>query len=201
MPLLQRLDPFLADLATVDQEIKDNAQFRDFLAQSERASGIDPATVDTRQAQYRIWIDNAVLGDTQAETAQVQPGRSTLTIGEWIGVHHQLPRRQLVHAVWRCDSFARIGDFLCALAVTVRYTQNTDGPVVGQVVPTDAICQMVQHIENSEYVLPTGEMASDCITRTLGLRAKVLSLDRIRRDKPIDDMSLFDRLSRTLLKR
>jgi hypothetical protein len=53
-------------------------------------------------------------------------------------------------------------------------------------------------VERREYVLPNGDMASDAVTRTLGLRAKVFSLDRNRRVQAGAEGGFIDRLTRTI---
>jgi len=111
---------------------------------------------------------------------------------------HRVDRRLLLHAVWFLEAFTALKGFLAALGGVVRYVALADGTVVGNLVLSHQILPFIESVERREYVLANGDMASDAVTRALGLRAKVFALDRSRRTPVTGDESLIDRLTRTI---
>ena len=106
----------------------------------------------------------------------------------------------MIHSLWRLETFDEVKVWLKALQVVVRLAHDFEGQLRGHLLLAESIIPMVETVERKDYVLPNGDMASDAITRNLGIRAKVFALDRQRRSPraPSDNNTIMDRLSRTL---
>lgn len=188
---------FLPTPEQITQAMQNSSGFRDFLALAVKSSGLDPRSVDFTRARFRV--ADPVHGSRDNlrhhQTLAVE-GRDVL-IHELLAVHRDVKREQLVYALWALSDFDQIKDFLRATRALVRYAQDVSGDIHGHILLAESLIPMIDTVERREYILANGDMASDAITRNLGLRAKVFALDRERRAKEPGDGGILDRLSRT----
>jgi len=195
--------PFLASAEEVELARLSEPDFQGFLALVEKSSGEPVTAAGLAQAQFRVVDadlaaqDDLKLGDTVRSQGEV------VTVRELLGSTLGADRTRLAHSLWRLDSFEQVKAWLTAMRAVVRFAHDIEGQLRGHILLAETIIPMVETVERKEYVLPNGDMASDAITRNLGIRAKVFALDRLRRvPRGVSDgNSIMDRLSRTLSSR
>lgn len=193
--------PFLAPADEVQQTLAANPDFKGFLALALKSSGEALGDQDLSSICFRVADSRAGLRDDLGLDDMVVCWGQSVRIRDLIAGHGAIDRTQLVHSLWRLESFEEIKAWLKALRVVVRLARDLDGRLRGHILPAEAIIPMVETVERRDYVLPNGDMASDAITRNLGIRAKVFALDRQRRTpRQTASNSVMDRLSRTLSK-
>lgn len=195
------LSPFLATDDDVQAALAHSDDFRGFLALAQKSSGEEPrsellASVRFRLSDGRTGLrDDLTLDDVVISWGQ--PVRIRDVIADSVGIN----RVKLIHSLWRLETFEEIKAWLKALRTVVRLAHDLDGGLRGHILLAETIIPMVETVERRDYVLPNGDMASDAITRNLGIRAKVFALDRLRRTpRQVASHSVMDRLSRTLSK-
>lgn len=195
------ITPFLAAADEVRQAMESNPDFKGFLALALKSSGDGLSEQDLSTVCFRVADSRTgVRGDLTLDDHVTSWGQS-VRIRDLIAGHRGLDRTQLVHSLWRLESFEEIKAWLKALRAVVRLARDLDGRLHGHILLAETIIPMVETVERRDYVLPNGDMASDAITRNLGIRAKVFALDRQRRTpRQTASNSVMDRLSRTLSK-
>lgn len=195
------LAPFLASADEVQQTLTSSADFKGFLTLAIKSSGDALSEHDLGTVRFRLADSRSGVRDDLGLDDLVVSWGQPVRIRELIAGHTTVDRAQLVHSLWRLETFEEIKAWLKALRTVVRLARDLDGGLRGHILLAEAIIPMVETVERREYVLPNGDMASDAITRNLGIRAKVFALDRHRRlpRQPVSN-SVMDRLSRTLSK-
>lgn len=198
MPVPTSLQRFIPSAEQLAQSLRDSSSFRDFLALALKSSGPDPRSLNMAEARYRM--ADAVNGvrDEMGLDDRVLAGGVEASLRELLAVHAEIERERLIHAIWRLDNYAELKEFLLGLRTVVRYALDLDGQLHGHVLLAETLIPMIESVEQHQYVLGNGDMASDAITRNLGLRAKVFALDRSGQEKlSMNATGMFDRLSRT----
>lgn len=198
MDALSVLRPYLSSAEQVLAEQTSSTTFRDFLALALKSSGVDPRSIDMSKARYRVADAGNGLREGLSYDDTVLAGGGTHSLRELLAAHAEIERERLVHGLWRTANFAELKEFLVALRAIVRYAHDLDGQLHGHVLLAETLVPMVESVQNHEYVLANGDMASDAITRNLGLRAKVFALDRSGQRVNLSATGMFDRLSRTI---
>ncbi|MES2682039.1 MAG: hypothetical protein V4650_00830 [Pseudomonadota bacterium] len=190
----------LASPQEVEIALQIDPDFKAFLALANKSGGerrqvADLVTARFRVVEPRVGVrDDLSLDDTIAVWGQPQ------TIRQLIAPSLSVDSTQLIHSLWRLETFDEVKVWLKAMQVVVRLAHDFEGTLRGHVLLAEAIIPMIETVERKEYVLPNGDMASDAITRNLGIRAKVFALDRQRRTprSATGNSTIMDRLSRTL---
>lgn len=198
MPVPTSLQRFIPSAEQLAQSLRDSSSFRDFLALALKSSGPDPRRLNMAEARYRM--ADAVNGvrDEMSLDDRVLAAGVEVSLRELLTVHAEIERERLIHAIWRLDNYAELKEFLLGLRTVVRYALDLDGQLHGHVLLAETLIPMIESVEQHQYVLGNGDMASDAITRNLGLRAKVFALDRSGQEKlSMNATGMFDRLSRT----
>ncbi len=197
--------PALENLLAAPEQVAfaraSSEDFKAFLALAQKSSGEPLNAANLAAARYRI-VD-ARLGSRDDLTLDsiVTCWGLPIRIEELLAGIATVDRVQLIHSLWRLETFEDIKQWLKALRVTVRLVYGVEGHLHGHLLLAETIIPMVETVERKDYVLPNGDMASDAITRNLGIRAKVFALDRLRRTPRVQPSnSIMDRLSRTLSK-
>lgn len=193
--------PFLASPEEVEHSLQVDADFKGFLALAVKSSGTAAADVNLLAARFRIVDGRQGARDDLALHDTVSAWGQPVSVGDLIAACQIVDRTRLIHSLWRLETFEEVKLWLKAVRAVVRLGYDIDGELRGQVLLAETIIPMVETVERKDYVLPNGDMASDAITRNLGIRAKVFALDRNRRSpRPASGNSIMDRLSRTLSK-
>lgn len=190
--------PFLASAQDVEIALRFDADFNQFLALSLRSSGEAASEVDPAAARYRIVDGRLGLRDDLHIDESVMANGLPTPIRELISANCEVERTRLIHSLWRLETFDETKAWLKAMGAIVRFAYDMDRELRGHLLLAETVIPMLETVERKDYVLPNGDMASDAITRNLGIRAKVFALDRQRRSAPSN--SIMDRLSRTLSK-
>lgn len=198
MDALSILRPFLSAPEVVQEEQRNSPLFRDFLALAQKSSGVDPRSVDMSKARYRVADSANGVRERLGYDDVILAGGGNHTLRELLAAHSEIERERLIHGLWKAENFAELKEFLAALRAIVRYAHDLDGQLHGHVLLAETLVPMVESVENHQYVLDNGDMASDAITRNLGLRAKVFALDRSGQRVNPNSTGVFDRLSRTI---
>lgn len=192
---------FLSPPAHIEQALLNDPDFKGFLDLALKSGGEQSFGKDLSQVLFRIadprlgMLDDLRLHDSVTALGQLTP------IRELIAVAATVDRIQLVHSLWKLESFDEVNAWLKSVKCLLRLAYDLDGRLRGHLLLAEAIIPMVETVERKDYVLPNGDMASDAITRNLGIRAKVFALDRARRTpRAAGGNSIMDRLSRTLSK-
>lgn len=191
------LVPFLSSAEQVAEAQRTSNLFRDFLGLALKSSGADPRTVDIERARYRV-SDRSGLRENLRIDDRVEAEGVWLSLRELLEPHLGVERERLVHSLWLLDSFDEVRGFLRALRCIVRYAHDLEGQLHGHLVLAETLLPMINSVEQRQYVLPNGDMASDAITRNLGVRAKVFALDRSGQKVNLMATGMFDKLSRTI---
>ncbi len=192
--------PPLAALATREElmaALETSEGFRDFYEQTCKCSGTDPALVALESVYFSFTDGQGYLHENRRLDDLAWVGGSQVSLATLLAPQRGVDRGRIIHAIWSLETFPALKALISELACVVRYGSDAEGKVLGQVTFSDALLPMIESVERREYVLANGSMASDSITRTLGLRAKVFALDRARRI-PIDEGSLFSRMTRSI---
>lgn len=193
--------PFLASSDEVAVTLRVDADFSQFLALALKNSGESVTAAQASVARYRIIDARLGLRDELRADEVIACAGKPVLIRELVAACCDVDRTQLVHSLWRLQTFDEIKAWLKALRAVVRYAYNVEGELRGHLLLSETIVPMVETVERRDYVLPNGDMASDAITRNLGIRAKVFALDRqYRLPRTPASHSIMDRLSRTLSK-
>lgn len=198
MPQTSLLESFIATPSQVESQLVSSQAFREFFDQAVKSSGSDPQQVNLAEARYRYTDSEGVVHEQKPAEEMIWVGNNRSSLAALLTPQHVIDRKLLIHALWNIASFEQLKIFLKALGGIVRYSAASEGPVTGHLLLSGGIIPMIESVERREYVLPNGDMASDAITRALGLRAKVFALDRQRRVQKPEDTTLLDRLTRTL---
>ena len=195
------ITPFLATALDVQQALHSNADFKGFLALALKSSGDALSEQDLNTVRFRVVDHRTGIRDDLNLDDELACWGQRLSIRDLVADQLNVDRAQLVHSLWRLESFEQIKAWLKALRVVVRIARDLEGQLRGHLLLAESIIPMVETVERRDYVLPNGDMASDAITRNLGIRAKVFALDRERRTpRQTASNSVMDRLSRTLSK-
>jgi len=195
--------PFLAPPEQVELARLTDGDFQGFLTLVQKSSGEIMPAQGLAAVRFRVMDalngsrDDLTLSDTLIS------GGQPVRIEELVAVMAGTDRTQLAHSLWRLETFDEVKAWLRAVRALVRLAYDVDGQLRGHLLLAESIIPMVDTVERREYVLPNGDMASDAITRNLGVRAKVFALDRSRRlpRGHNDGNSIMERLSRTLSSR
>lgn len=198
MDALSVLRPFLCTPEQVQGELQQSTLFRDFLALALKSSGVDPRMVDMARARYRVADSANGVREGLNYDDPILAGGGSHSLRDLLQAHAEIDRDVLVHGLWRAENFSELKEYLAALRAIVRYAHDLDGQLHGHVLLAETLVPMVESVERHEYVLANGDMASDAITRNLGLRAKVFALDRSGQRVNPNSTGMFDRLSRTI---
>ncbi len=192
---------FLASPAEVQHALQHDADFRSFHSLALKSSGESAMGADLAAAQFRVSDSRAGTRDGLALEDEVMVWGQLRKISELVAVCSSHDRTQLIHSLWKLETFDEVKLWLKALGAVVRLVYDLDGQLRGHLLLAETIIPMVETVERKDYVLPNGDMASDAITRNFGIRAKVFALDRSRRQpRGPGGNSIMDRLSRTLSK-
>ena len=178
-----------------------DADFKGFLDLALKSGGEQAFGKNMSQVRFRIADPRqGLLDDLRIDDCVTVWGKP-MPIRELIAVTLTVERTQLVHSLWKLESFDEVNAWLKAIKCLLRLSYDLDGKLHGHLLLAEAIIPMLETVERKDYVLPNGDMASDAITRNLGIRAKVFALDRARRTpRAVGGNSIMDRLSRTLSK-
>jgi hypothetical protein len=190
---------YLPTPSQLGEALVSSASFRDFSALVEKSSGEHPARINPAKAAYRI--SDALNGarlDLHLDDPVMSAG-GPCRIADLIALNLQIERSTLAYSVWALQNFTDLKLWLKGMKALVRFSYDLENKLQGHLLLAETLIPMVETVERREYVLANGDMASDAITRNLGLRAKVFALDRARRaQRPLEDGGILDRLSRTL---
>lgn len=193
------ITPFLSDHAQVALALRHDADFQAFFAVAQKSSGELPQEADLSTVRFRLADRVQGLPDELQFADTIMVGQKAVTIANLLAPSLTIDRTQLIHSLWRLESFTEVKAWLQAMGALVRFARDLEGKLRGHIQLAASIIPMVETVERREYVLPNGDMASDAITRNYGIRAKVFALDRLRRSPRSSDYnSIMDRLSRTL---
>ena len=197
MPEILDLRELLASDEEVERALSSDEGFNEFHQQTLKCSGLDPAGVALDTVQYSFTDGQGVLQQQKRIDDLVWSFGERVSLAKLLAPQVAVQRVKIIHAVWAAEHFVALKQLVRALSVVVRISEVDSGGLKGLVMFADALLPMIESVERREYVLANGEMASDSVTRTLGLRAKVFALDRARR-VPIEEQSLFSRLTRSV---
>ena len=191
----------LAEPRDVEIALQLNPDFKAFLALASKSGGERLPLADLATARFRVMEPRVGMRDDLQLDDSITAWGQPRTIRELITPGLAVDQTQLIHSLWRLETFEEVKVWLKAVQAVVRLAHDFEGELRGHLILAEAIIPMVETVERKDYVLPNGDMASDAITRNLGIRAKVFALDRQRRTpRPDSSNSIMDRLSRTLSK-
>lgn len=195
------ITPFLSPPELIEHALHNDADFKGFLDLALKSGGEPTSGKNLSQVRFRIADPRqGMLEDLRLDDSVTAWGQS-VPIRELISVAASVDRVHLVHSLWKLESFEQVNAWLKAVKCLLRLAYDLNGSLCGHLLLAEAIIPMVETVERKDYVLPNGDMASDAITRNLGIRAKVFALDRARRiPRAAGGNSIMDRLSRTLSK-
>lgn len=195
------ISEFLATPAVIQQALEHDADFQDFYALALKSSGESAVQADIRAALFRVVEPGLGVRENLTVRDCIKVFGQPTPVVELIEVYGHFLQIQLIHSLWRLGSFEEVKLWLRSLKVVLRLAYDPDGKLRGNLLPAETIIRMVEAVERKDYVLVNGDMASDAITRSYGIRAKVFALDRARRlPRAAPRNSIMERLSRTLSK-
>lgn len=164
----------------------DSAALQSFIIDARSHSGLDPTGLDPAQASYSLLLPEGRQDGLDLGSALTLDGE-TLPLGLAIQPQLRYDQASLARALWAVDSFAALRGFLGALRVLLRYGRDTpDAPLSACVLPVGDTLQRIARIEQGENTGSGGELLIDSITRSLGLRRKLLLLDYQQRQRGAD---------------
>lgn len=175
------ISSFLATPDEVDRAVLLSGEFETFLTLALKNSGERPAKQQLEQARFRAADASSGLRDDLAIDDRLSAWGQANTIRQLIEPCCTIDRARLIHSLWQLQSFEGLKRWLKALGAVVRFGEDAQGRLLGQVLLAEVLVQLVEMVENKDYVLPSGHIANDAITRNLGIRAKVFALDQQRR--------------------
>lgn len=193
------LSRYLVSSAAVELQRQRDLSFKDFCSRAEACSGLDYQGLPVQRAVYRVagLADGETL-DCGLENS-IKLKNETVILRELLGPQFGLDREQIIHLIWAAETFDDLEQRLKALRCLIRFSYDENGRLLGYTQTVESLLPAIASVRDRQYVLSNGDLASDTISRNLGLRAKVFLLDRNRRiENESSSEGLFDRLSRTL---
>lgn len=192
------ISEILATPAVIQQALEHDADFQGFYALALKSSGESATQADVLAALFQVVEPGLGLRENLTVRDRIRVFGQPTPISELIEPYGHFLQIQLIHSLWRLQTFEQIKLWLKSLKVVLRLATDQDGKLHGNLLLAESIIPMVEAVERKDYVLLNGDMASDAITRAFGIRAKVFALDRLRR-LPRGTMrnSVMERLSRT----
>lgn len=192
------ISEFLATPAVIQQALEHDEDFQGFYSLALKSSGESAVQADIRSALFRVAEPGVGVRENLTVRDRVRIFGQPTAISELIEVYGHFLQIQLIHSLWRLDTFEEVKLWLRSLKVVLRLANDPDGKLRGTLLPVESILPMVEAVERKDYVLLNGDMASDAITRAFGIRAKIFTLDRMRRlPRGATRNSVMERLSRT----
>ena len=192
------ISEFLATPANIQQALEHDADFQGFYDLAVKSSGESAVQADIRGALFRVAEPGVGVRENLTVRDRIRVFGQPTAISELVEVYGHFLQIQLIHSLWRLETFDEIKLWLRSLKVVLRLASDLDGQLRGNLLLAESIIPMVEAVERKDYVLLNGDMASDAITRAYGIRAKVFTLDRARRlTRGATHSSVMDRLSRT----
>lgn len=192
------ISEFLATPAVIQQALEHDADFQGFYSLAVKSSGESAVQADIRGALFRVVEPGLGLRENLTVRDSIRIFGEATPISDLVELYRYFLQVQIIHSLWRLESFEAVTLWLRSMKVLLRLTQEPNGQLRGNLVLAESIIPMVEAIERKDYVLLNGDMASDAITRAFGVRAKVFALDRARRlPRGMARNSVMDRLSRT----
>ena len=192
------ISEFLATPAVIQQALEHDPDFQGFYELAIKSSGESAVQADIRGALFRVTEPGVGVRENLTVRDRIRIFGQPTLISDLIEVYGHFLQIQLVHSLWRLETFDEIKLWLRSLKVVLRLANDLDGQLRGSLLLAESIIPMVEVVERKDYVLLNGDMASDAITRAFGIRAKVFALDRARRlPRGTVRNSVMERLSRT----
>ena len=192
------ISEFLATPAVIQQALEHDPDFQGFYELAIKSSGESAVQADIRGALFRVTEPGVGVRENLTVRDRIRIFGQPTLISDLIEVYGHFLQIQLVHSLWRLETFDEIKLWLRSLKVVLRLANDLDGQLRGSLLLAESIIPMVEAVERKDYVLFNGDMASDAITRAFGIRAKVFALDRARRlPRGTVRNSVMERLSRT----
>lgn len=164
----------------------ESAALQSFIIDARSHSGLDPASLDPTEASYSLLLPDGRQDGLDLDNPVTFDGE-TLPLGQALAPQLRYDQASLARALWAVDSFPALRGFLGALRVLLRYGRaEPDAPLTACVVPVADTLQRIVRIEQGETTGSGGELLIDSITRSLGLRRKLLLLDYQQRQRGAD---------------
>lgn len=195
------LADFLRPRADADRLAQEDPNFAAFLAQALNDSGESARNIAVDEALYRlVEPDGAVHFDLGYRDVVPVNGQNR-EVAEFIRAYLDYDLVQITHGLWRLTSWDELREYLFALGGIVRFERSLDDSAAGHIIPAETTMVAVNAIQQGIYMLDNAELVTDSITRTLGLRRKVVMMNRSQRSSGGSgggDESLTAKLGRTL---
>ena len=154
-----------------------------FVIDARSHSGLDPAGLDPSTATYTLLLPGDTLEGLDLDHPVTLDGE-TLPLGLILAPQLRYDHASLARALWAVDSFPDLQGFLGALRVLLRFSRAEPGaPLTACVLPVAETQQRIARVEQGETTGSGGELLIDSITRSLGLRRKLLLLDYQQRQR------------------
>lgn len=148
-----------------------------FVIDARSHSGLDPVALDPAQAHYSLLLPEGRQDGLDLDSP-VRIDSRRLPLQQALAPQLRYDQASLARALWAINSFEELQNFLRALRVLLRYSRaEPDAPLTACVVPVGETLERVARIGNGETTGSGGELLVDSITRSLGLRRKILLLD------------------------
>ena len=153
--------------------------------------GLEWNTVDPAAVGYQLMRpDHSLLGQLGYESPLEDCGGRS--VRELVEPVLQLDIRLLASTVWTTRSFSELKSLLRNLGAVLRYSSDLQGRVLGLVVPGQTLATLIAEIESKSYLHNVEQRAHDELPDLLGLRRKVMQLDRERHESQQPVHGRFD---------
>lgn len=159
----------------------DSPALQSFVIDARNHSGLDPTSLDPDEAEYSLLLPDGRQDSLRLDSAVLLEGEDR-PLRRILAPQLRYDQASLARAIWAVESFDGLQEFLRALRVLLRYSRaGPDARLTACVVPIAETLARVARIAGGETTGSGGELLADSVTRSLGLRRKLLLLDYQRR--------------------
>lgn len=169
----ESLDSFVAAGAMQPE----SPALQSFVIDARNHSGLDPTALDPAQARYSLLLPEGRQDDLDLDSP-VRLDGDERPLRRILAAQLRYDQASLARALWAIESFDGLQEFLRALRVLLRFSRSEpDAPLTACVIPIGDTLARITRIANGETTGSGGELLADSVTRSLGLRRKLLLLD------------------------
>lgn len=173
--------PALAKFLQAGAARGDDPACASFVADAVYRRGLDWSSLDPAAVSYQMMrADHSLLGDLGYDSPIED--LEGITMRELLESVLLLDVPLLASAIFASESFPALKGLMRNAGALLRYSSDLQGRVQGLVVPGSTIAVMIGQIEANGYLRNVELRAHDELPDLLGLRRKVMQLDRERHE-------------------
>ena len=159
-------------------------EFASFLSLAVRDSGMNRQQVQPINAHYRLLQPDGTVVFGLRYADQVWQGEARVPLATLIEPYLADDPVHWILKIWTCPDLQSLKTLLGQLPAVVRFERGADDKLHGHVIPATVTLPLIEMLQKGQYILDNQELVTDAITRTLGIRLRVVTLFKNERQRP-----------------